>query len=189
MGKKLKKYRFTWFVILALFFCHAEYGLAQAVKGHVANAVKEAQAVGVPTTTLNQLLAVGYENQLEPAALVGFIQILIDARRDGIPLEPFSNKVEEGLAKHVPHSTIQQVLIRKLEDYRFTHSLIANTLKKRGKSLTIEPRLSSSHLRESFLRDFEGRFARALRGCPYIVSSACPGNGCRSGSFSRTESV
>jgi hypothetical protein len=111
----------------------------QAIKGNVADAVKEAQAGGVPPTLLNHLLTLGYENQVETQAMMGFIQTLTEVRREEFPVEPFTNKIEEGLAKRVPVSVIQQVLSKKLEDYRFTLSLIKDNLKKQGKRQTIPP--------------------------------------------------
>jgi hypothetical protein len=50
-------------------------------RGNVAMALREAQATGISPTTMNHLIALRYENQVEPAAMVRFIQTLTEARR------------------------------------------------------------------------------------------------------------
>ena len=97
---------------------------------------KPGQQVYLPLT-LNHLLTLGYENQVESQAMVRFIQMMTEAQREEVPVEPFSNKIEEGLAKRVPVAVIQQVLTKKLDDYRFTLSLLRNISKKQGKKQTV----------------------------------------------------
>ena len=140
MKKPLKKnvLKVLFLLMLIFSFLHS-YAYAQAIKGNVADAVKEARAAGVSVTTLNHLLTLGYENQVESQAMVRFIQIMTEAQREEVPVEPFSNKIEEGLAKRVPTAAIQQVLTKKLDDYRFTLSLLRNISKKQGKKQTVPP--------------------------------------------------
>ena len=71
--------------------------------------------------------------------MVRFIQILTEAQREEVPVEPLSNKIEEGLAKRVPAAAIQQVLTKKLDDYRFTLSLLRDISKKQGKKQAVPP--------------------------------------------------
>jgi uncharacterized membrane protein YgcG len=143
-----KKMKGTVSALAFLLLFMSSHTHAEVLKGNVAAAVGEAQAAGISATTVNQLLTLGYENQVEPAAMVRFIQTLTEARRQEIPLEPFTNKIEEGLAKRVPVAAIQEVLSKKLEDYRFTLSLISEISKKQGKKQVIPPeyllRLSES---------------------------------------------
>jgi hypothetical protein len=106
--------------------------LGQEMKSDVVEAVKEARSVGVPTHTLNHLLTLGYQHRVDSKMMTSFIRTLTEIQREEIPLTPFTNKIEEGLAKRVPHPIIQQVLQKKLEDYRFTRSAIQDTFKKRG---------------------------------------------------------
>ena len=127
------------FILTFLFSFLHSFAYAQAIRGNVAEAVKEAQAAGVSATTLNHLLTLGYENQVESHAMVHFIQMMTEAQRDEVPVEPFSNKIEEGLAKRVPAAAIQQVLAKKLDDYRFTLSLLRDISKKQGKKQTVPP--------------------------------------------------
>ena len=113
--------------------------LAQEMKSNVAEAVKEARSVGVPTSTLNQLLALGYQYQVDSKMMTSFIRTLTETQREEIPLTPFTNKIEEGLAKRVPPAVIQQVLEKKLHDYRFTRLAVQETFKKRGEKQAAVP--------------------------------------------------
>jgi hypothetical protein len=138
MKKPLKKNVLKIIFLLTFLFSFLNNdAFAQAIKGNVADAVKEARAAGVSATTLNHLLSLGYEHQVESQTMVHFIQTLTEAQREEVPVEPFSNKIEEGLAKRVPVATIQQVLIKKLDDYRFTLSLLRDISKKQGKKQAI----------------------------------------------------
>jgi hypothetical protein len=140
MKKPFKKS--VWGVLFLLTFLFPflpNHAHAQVIKGNVADAINEAQDVGVSATTLNHLLTLGYENQVEPQAMVCFIQILTEAQREDIPVKPFSNKIEEGLAKRVPIAAIQQVLTKKLDDYHFTLSLLRNIFQKQGKNQIVPP--------------------------------------------------
>jgi hypothetical protein len=140
MKKPLKKNVLKALFLLTLLSSLLQsYAYAQATKGNVADAVKEARTTGVSTATLNHLLTLGYENQVDSQAMVHFIKILTAAQREEIPLEPFNNKIEEGLAKRVPVAVIQQVLTKKIEDYRFTLSVLREFSAKQVKKQTIPP--------------------------------------------------
>jgi len=140
MKKPLKKnVSKILFLLTFLFFLLHSHAHGQVVKGNMVDAVKEAQAAGVSAITLNRVLTLGYENQVESQTMVRFIQIMTEAQREEVPVEPFSNKIEEGLAKRVPAAVIQQVLTKKLDDYRFTLSLLRDLSKKQGKQQTVPP--------------------------------------------------
>ena len=125
---------FTFFLILG--------GLQDIASGQVnkvslPTAVKEAQQAGVSTVTVNQLLSSGYENHVESSVMAGYIQFLTDIQREKLPLEPFVNKIEEGMTKRVSSQGIHHALMKKREDYRFTQSTIKETLRKHNKEHTI----------------------------------------------------
>ncbi|MGQ9644933.1 MAG: hypothetical protein ACUVWO_00150 [Thermodesulfobacteriota bacterium] len=122
-----------------LFILFGKNALCQEEKSDVAGAVKKAESLGVPTSTLNQLLSLGYQHQVGSKTMNSFIQILTEAQREGIPLMPFASKIEEGLAKRAPHAAIEQVLERKLDDFRFTRLTIQETFEKRGEKQTAIP--------------------------------------------------
>jgi hypothetical protein len=147
LPKKIGSKVFIALTLLLILF--GKDALGQEMKSDVAEAVKEARSVGVPTSTLNQLLALGYQHQVDSKMMTSFVRTLTEAQREAIPLTPFANKIEEGLAKRVPHPIIQQVLQKKLDDYHFTRSAIQDTFKKRGeKQVAVAPeyllRLSES---------------------------------------------
>lgn len=150
MERKPKIISSKIFLILAiLFIFFGKDAPGQEMQDNVAAAMKEARSIGIPAPTLNQLLALGDQHQVDSKIMTGFIQTLTITRQEGLPLTPFTNKIEEGLAKRIPHAVIQQVLQKKLEDYRFTRSVIQNTFEKRGeKKAALSPdylqRLSES---------------------------------------------
>ena len=121
-----------------ILFCFSGIVSAQGTKQqNMADSIKEAQDAGVPTTTLDHLLSTGYVNQVDPTVMAGFIQTLIEVKREKLPLEPFANKIEEGMAKQVPVPVIHQVLMKKKEDYLFTRMTLRDTLKGKGKDQAI----------------------------------------------------
>ena len=63
------------FLLTFLFSLLHGYAYAQTIKGGLADAIKEARAAGIPATTLNHLLTLGYENQVEPQAMARFIDL------------------------------------------------------------------------------------------------------------------
>lgn len=99
---------------------------AQPQQGRLQAAVLEAQRAGVAETTINAVVTMGYERQLKPDETAALLQVMTAARRENVPLPPFLSKMEEGLAKNVPASRIEQVLTSKLDDYRFANSLARN---------------------------------------------------------------
>jgi hypothetical protein len=137
LPKEISSKVFIALTLLLILF--GKDALGQEMKSNVAEAVKEARSVGVPTSTLNQLLALGYQHQVDSKMMTSFIQTLTETQREEIPLTPFTNKIEEGLAKRVPHPVIQQVLEKKLDDYRFTRLAIQETFKKRGEKQAAVP--------------------------------------------------
>lgn len=140
MERRSKKFDSRVFLVLTLLLILlGKDALGQEMKRDVAEAMKEAHSVGVPTSTLNHLLTIGYQHQVDSKTMTSFIQTLTEIQREEVPLTPFTNKIEEGLAKRVPHAIIQQVLQKKLHDYRFTRSAIQETFKKRGERQAAVP--------------------------------------------------
>lgn len=105
---------------------------AQSKTQDVTGAVKEAQEVGISPSTLNHLLGLGYTHQIDSKSMSGYIQILTEVKREDFPVEPFVSKIEEAMAKRIPNTLTHQALVKKREDYRFTHSLVKSTLRKHG---------------------------------------------------------
>ncbi|NLI82076.1 MAG: hypothetical protein GX443_10385 [Deltaproteobacteria bacterium] len=103
------------------------------VEADLSGAVRQAQDAGVPAPALNRLLAMSYEHGLKPGEVEGLLRAVIEAQKDGFPVQPFLNKIEEGLAKRVAPSRIMEVLEKKGEDYRFTRSLLEDRTRRRGR--------------------------------------------------------
>jgi hypothetical protein len=117
---------------------------AQQQGDSLGDALRKAKEAGISETTLNQLLALGYEKQLEPSAMGSLLSILAQCQQENLPLQPFLSKIEEGISKRVPASRIEQVLVKKQEDYRFTRSLINEAMNRQGK---VEPLAPEFHVR------------------------------------------
>jgi len=94
--------------------------------------VKEAREAGVSTTTLNHLLTIGYEYRVPAEAIVPLIKVITIVSREKLPIEPFVSKIEEGLAKRVSPSLIQQALAKKLREYRFIQSVLSEIARTRS---------------------------------------------------------
>lgn len=112
---------------------------AQHDAAGVTQAVEEAKKAGVPDATVNRLLSLGYEKGVEPASMAGLICLLGDVKKDDLPMEPFVSKIEEGMAKRVPATSIERVLSQKKEDYLFTRSITSGYLKKHGLQQQLHP--------------------------------------------------
>jgi hypothetical protein len=143
MTRPFKKVLLRFLLLIITIGC-AVAAQAQQTDDTLVVALQEAREAGISETTLSQLLALGYEKQFEPSGMAKLLPILAQCQRENLPLEPFLSKIEEGISKRIPASQIAQVLKTRLEDYRFTRSLIEETLGIRGK---VEPVSSESHIR------------------------------------------
>jgi len=83
---------------------------------------------------VNRLLAMGYEQKVDPEQMIALLELLSAVREDGLPTAPFLNKVEEGLTKRVPPPVILQVLQQRRDDYTFTRDLLGAQLRQRNQS-------------------------------------------------------
>jgi len=138
LWKKKRKFRALFLGLLALVLAAApplEVN-AQTDRAAVTNAltksVEEARKAGVPDTTVITLLSLGYENGVEPASMAELVRITGEIRKKGLPLEPFVDKIAEGVAKRVPAASIENLLNQKQQDYQFAQSITVAYLKKHG---------------------------------------------------------
>gem|GEM_PF-4359966 len=99
--------------------------------GSLKSAVHNAQTAGVPEGEINRIVTMAYEKQIDPAETANYLHVMTQAKQEQLPIEPFVSKIEEGLAKNVPGPRIEQVLERKLDDYRFAKS-VARNLRERN---------------------------------------------------------
>ncbi|MEW5723441.1 MAG: hypothetical protein AB1896_10065 [Thermodesulfobacteriota bacterium] len=112
---------------------------AGAQETDVTGRVQAARTVGVPDPVLARLTALGLEHRLEPAEVVGLLDVVTAARREEAPVDPLLAKVEEGLAKRVPAARIQEVLRRKLDDYRFARRVAGEIMRPKDGRKMIRP--------------------------------------------------
>ena len=102
-------------------------GQAMVYAGHqgpVLAAVNSARRQGVPEKILTRLLAYTLDNQLDADHTVHLLSILIQARESSFPLDPFLNKIQEGLAKQVDPERLENGLRKRLDDYTFVRQLL-----------------------------------------------------------------
>jgi hypothetical protein len=81
--------------------------------------VSAARASGVSEAALRRVLVVSVENGVPADAVIGLLESLIDARRQGFPAEPYLARLEEGLQKRVPVDRIHGAIRTRLEEHRF----------------------------------------------------------------------
>lgn len=136
MKRTFRRLLFALPVILALLPGICNVFAADNAQG-LATAVAEAQDAGIPPATLNRLLTIGYENQVESEAMANLVSILTQAGREDLPLQPLLSKIDEGIAKRIPADVVSQVVAKKLNDYREMVSLINEHNKRRGQNLLV----------------------------------------------------
>jgi len=129
----------SYFLLLLILALPAVAVQAQQQDDPLVVALHEAREAGISETMINRLLALGYEKQVEPSAMGNLLTILTQCQLEQLPLQPFLSKIEEGLAKRVSASRIEQVLRNKLADYRFTQALIAKFMERQGQAGSISP--------------------------------------------------
>jgi len=110
-----------------------------AVTNALAKAVEGAREAGVPDSTVIKLLALGYEHGVEPASMANLVRITGEIKKNGLPLEPFVDKIVEGVAKSVPAASIENLLNQKQQDYQFTRSITAAYMKKHAFQQQVTP--------------------------------------------------
>jgi hypothetical protein len=98
-------------------------GWGQSREADVRPAVEAARTHGVPEEAVSRVLSLGAQYHLNPDHLVAIVEILTAAHQDELPVSPFVEKLEEGLAKNVPPVNIEAVLLTKADNFRFIKRL------------------------------------------------------------------
>jgi hypothetical protein len=96
--------------------------LAQSAESSVAKVLETARTAGVSETVLNRMLALSVDHRLSASETGDLLQALLTARLQELPLEPFLNKIEEGLAKRVAVPSICGALEHMLDNFRFVRT-------------------------------------------------------------------
>jgi hypothetical protein len=90
----------------------------------VLSAVNSARQQGVPEELLNRLLAYALDNQISADHTVLMISTLIRVREAQFPLNPFLDKIQEGLTKQIDPERMGNGLNKRLDDYKFVRQLL-----------------------------------------------------------------
>lgn len=118
------KARSKFFIISGLLLMLLLPDAADAAATSLTDAVAEARVAAISEATLNRLLTLGYQKQIDSSVMARLLLVLTQVRRERVPLEPFVAKLEEGLAKNVAGPVIEKVMLERLDQYRFTRALI-----------------------------------------------------------------
>jgi hypothetical protein len=126
MNLQIFRNNFTLFFAAFLAVASASlcFGQGQPGDPSVTASVRTASEAGVPETALNRLLMLAVNHRLEDDDVVRLVNFLQTVQKENLPIDPFIEKIEEGLAKQIPLNTISAVLAQKLEDYRFVRRVL-----------------------------------------------------------------
>ena len=126
MNRQIFRNNFT--LLFAAFLVVASVSLSsgqgQPADQSVTASIRAASEAGVPEITLNRLLMLAVSHRLKDDDVVRLVNVLQTVQTEDLPIDPFMGKIEEGLAKQVPLSTISAVLAQKLDDYRFVSRVL-----------------------------------------------------------------
>jgi hypothetical protein len=125
------------FLVVAL--ASLSYGQGQPGDPSVTAAIRTARKAGVSERDLNRLLILAADHRLEDDGVVRLVNFLQAVQTENLSTAPFMGKIEEGLTKQVPLSTIAAVLGQKLDDYRFVKRVLT---RKTGDQKITSPDLS-----------------------------------------------
>lgn len=137
MAKRFKYRCRLWLALFCLAFQVAGIGVTHAdLIGDLCDAktdpalviealVEEAEATGMPPSTLNRLLAVGYRDAQSLVDLRTLLCTIIIMEERGLPPEPLFEKLEEGLGKRVPLKDIQTVIMRQAVKLQYAQDLLS----------------------------------------------------------------
>ncbi len=98
-----------------------------------------AERTGVPADMMARMLSRAAQAGIPAADYIHMVNDLSEAAETGLPVEPFGDKVMEGLAKEVAPALIVQVLDHKLATYREAQRIVAEaTSQARPEPNTVE---------------------------------------------------
>jgi hypothetical protein len=120
--------------------------------------IQQANKAGLAADTVAQILSRASQADVPASDFKRILGTLIEAEEEGLPVEPFSEKVMEGLAKNAGPDLIVEVLDRKLITYRESIKILADntpqdkpdTYSVTSVALAIERGISPQGLRSLF---------------------------------------
>jgi hypothetical protein len=155
--------------IFLLFMAMSGPAFSQESGKKLNDAVREARAAGILESTVNRLLMLGYEKGLKPQSTANLLHLLTEAWSESLPLDPLVNKIEEGVTKGVPGPVIEQVVLKKLEDYRLTRRALLDYLNRRSQKNPFVPTDCLIRMTESLYCGLSREdLNRVLEGAPTV---------------------
>lgn len=88
--------------------------------------VAEAEATGMPPSTLNRLLVKGYQDQSSARELAQLLCVIVLAEEDGLSPDLLFAKLDEGLGKRASLSRISAVIEDKVDDMKFAQRILSD---------------------------------------------------------------
>lgn len=98
-------------------------GNSLAEQKNISRALTAAREAGLSEDEINRILAYGYDVRISTDNAIELLEILTDARSHGFFIDPFLDKIDEGLAKRVSFEILKAVLRKKVRDYLFVLNL------------------------------------------------------------------
>lgn len=96
----------------------------------VMESVRRAENAGVDPDSVSLILSRSKEAQIPAADFANVVDQVSEAKRDGLPTAPFTEKILEGFAKNVPPPVIIDVLDKKLDTYRESKKIVGEATKQ-----------------------------------------------------------
>lgn len=88
--------------------------------------VAEAEATGMPPSTLNRLLVKGYQDQTSARELARLLCVIVQAEEDGLSPDLLFAKLDEGLGKRASLPRISAVIKDKVDDMKFAQRMVSD---------------------------------------------------------------
>ena len=104
----------------------------------ISQIVEEAEATGMPVSTLNRLLVKGYVDKPSTKELSNLLCVIIEAEEDGLTPDLLFTKVDEGLAKKATLVQISSVIKAKVDDMKFAQNLLNNGAEPQPEDTRVE---------------------------------------------------
>jgi hypothetical protein len=81
----------------------------------VTDALAHAHDAGLPDPLVSHVLATLYDAGFDPASAARTLSVLADAQQKGFELQPFRDRIAEGIAKHIDAGRIARALEERLQ--------------------------------------------------------------------------
>lgn len=80
--------------------------------------------IGITFEDTRAIIENSVEKSLDAYSIKKVFDVLLNAKKDGLPTEPLINKINEGLAKNVNKSVVISVIFTKAENFRIANEIL-----------------------------------------------------------------